>query len=150
MEAAPGRKELAQKHGVSVTEVRPLHIAAALFVLLAASAAVPGHMLNVRQQLCLRPTSEPLQVQLGIASHDSSPPGRLSQPCLLQWLLSNWTAAMLELAYENISEHKDLSRRQEHLKWQAILNLLISLQRELPGVPFAAAMLWYWETSLHL
>ena len=40
------------------------------------------------------------------------------------------------MAYKNMSQHQDLSRRQEHLRWQAILNLLLSLQLELPGVLF--------------
>lgn len=61
---------------------------------------------------------------------------------LLQWLLSSWTLAMLGMAYKNISQHRDVSRCKEHPRWQAILNLLTSLQRELPGVPFAVAILW--------
>ena len=100
-------------------------------------------MLKIMQHLCLRPMSLPQQAQLGTASHDSSPHRKVSQPFLLQWLLSNWTAAMLEMAYESISQHEDLSRCREHLRWQAILNLLLSLQRELPGVPFAVAIPWW-------
>ena len=95
-------------------------------------------------QLCLRPMSWPQQDQLGIASHDSSHLRKVSQPFLLQWLLSNWTAEMLGMAYENIFQDKELSNCQEHLTWHAILNLLISLQRELPGAPSAIAILWCW------
>lgn len=44
MEAAPGLKELAQKHGVSVSEVCPLHTAAALLVLLAIAKGSCSYM----------------------------------------------------------------------------------------------------------
>ena len=144
-EAAPGLKEMAQNHGVNVAEVRPLTQQLPSLSCLPprrAAAAAPGHMLRIMQHLCLGPMPWPQQAQLKTASHDSSPHRTLSQPFLLQWLLSNWTAAMLGMAYENLSQHKDLSRCQEHLRWQAILNLLISLQRELPGVRLAVAILW--------